>query len=174
MRDEAECAPSSLIPHPSSRPPYFHGLAIRISTEKKPYFNGYPTPRNSLIILPSISPRTVSHEMIILIVEDNPLMRGLIRETVREYAALILECEDGDQAFATYQAHLPHWVLMDIQMPRVDGLTASRQIKAGFPNAQICIVTDYGDAGTRTSAQAAGAKAFVLKENLEELRNLFG
>lgn len=112
--------------------------------------------------------------MTILIVEDNSLMRALIRETVREFAAIVIECEDGDEAFAAYQANLPNWVLMDIQMPRVDGLTASRQIKAGYPDAQICIVTDYGDAGTRSAAKAAGANAFVLKENLEELRNLFG
>lgn len=112
--------------------------------------------------------------MTILIVEDNPLMRALIRETVREFAAIVIECEDGDEAFATYQANLPDWVLMDIQMPRADGLTASRKIRADYPNAQICIVTDYGDAGTRSAAKAAGANVFVLKENLEELRNLFG
>ena len=112
--------------------------------------------------------------MTILIVEDNPLMREIIRETVSEFADVITECADGDEAFAAYQANLPHWVLMDIQMPRVDGFTASRQIKAAYPDANICIVTDYGDARTRTLATEVGAMAFVLKENLEELRTLFG
>lgn len=110
--------------------------------------------------------------MNILIVEDNPLMRGMIREMVADCAAVITECEDGDEAFAAYQTGLPHWVLMDIQMSRVDGFTASRQIKSSYPNANICIVTDYGDARTRTAAAAIGATAFVLKENLEELREL--
>jgi len=112
--------------------------------------------------------------MNILIVEDNPLMRAMIREMVGEYADVITECEDGDEAFAAYQTDLPHWVLMDIQMPRLDGLAASRQIKARYPNAQICMVTDYGDARTRRVAAEVGATAFVLKENLEELRTLLG
>jgi len=112
--------------------------------------------------------------MTILIVEDNPLMREMIRETVSEFADVITECTDGDEAFAAYQANLPNWVLMDLQMPRVDGFTASRQIKATYPDANICMVTDYGDARTRAVATQAGATAFVLKENLEELRTLLG
>jgi CheY-like chemotaxis protein len=112
--------------------------------------------------------------MNILIVEDNPLMRAIIRETVSELADVITECEDGDEAFAAYQTNLPNWVLMDLQMQRVDGFAASRQICSRYPNAQICIVTDYGDARTRKQAVEAGAVAFVLKENLAELKLLVG
>lgn len=110
--------------------------------------------------------------MVILIVEDNPLMRAMLRETVSEFADAIIECADGDEAFAAYQAHQPHWVLMDIQMARVDGITASHQIKTAYPAANICIVTSYDDAQIRRAAVTVGAAAFVLKENLEELRQL--
>ncbi len=112
--------------------------------------------------------------MNILIVEDNPLMREIIRETVSEFADVITECEDGDEAFAAYQATLPDWVLMDLQMRRVDGFTASREIRSRFPYANICIVTDYGDERTRSAAAAVGATAFVVKENLEALRTVLG
>ena len=101
-------------------------------------------------------------------------MRAMIRETISEVVDIITECADGDEAFAAYQTNLPHWVLMDLQMPRLDGFTASRQIRAAYPNAQICMVTDYGDARTRRAAQEVGATAFVLKENLDELRILLG
>lgn len=118
--------------------------------------------------------RIISLVMNVLIVEDNPLMRALLCETVREFAEGVIECADGDEAFAAYQACLPHWVLMDIQMSRLDGLTASRQIKAAYPAAQICVVTEHGDEQTRRAAAESGAAAFVLKENLEALRQVMG
>jgi DNA-binding NarL/FixJ family response regulator len=61
---------------------------------------------------------------------------------------------------------------MDIKMRKVDGLTACRQIKAAYPTANICIVTQYGDERTREAAFKAGACAYVLKEELHILRSV--
>lgn len=108
--------------------------------------------------------------MRLMIVEDNAQMRRLIKSVIGDLAETVCECCDGDDALAAYARHLPDWVLMDIRMGRVDGLTASRQIKASYPQANICFVTDYGDAKTREAARLAGARGFVSKENLFDLR----
>ena len=61
---------------------------------------------------------------------------------------------------------------MDLQMPRVDGLEATRRIRAAFPDAQIIIVTQHDDPHWRTAATEAGACGYVLKGNLIELREM--
>jgi DNA-binding NarL/FixJ family response regulator len=58
---------------------------------------------------------------------------------------------------------------MDIAMPRMDGLAATRELKARFPAARIVILTQYDEALLRAAAQAAGACGYLLKENLSEV-----
>lgn len=108
--------------------------------------------------------------MKLLIVEDNAGMRRLIKSVVFDLADDVVECEDGADALQAYADFLPDWVLMDIKMPKMDGLTATLTIKNTFPDANICIVTDYGDQKTRAAANAAGASAYVVKEELHKLR----
>jgi len=104
--------------------------------------------------------------MKLLIVEDNAVMRRLLRSLLSTLAAEIHECTDGNQALAAYRQLLPDWVLMDIEMPELDGLEATRQLLATFPNARVVIVTRYDDAKFRDAACRAGACGFVSKENL--------
>lgn len=96
-------------------------------------------------------------------------MRRMIRQIVGEFAEQIFECADGADAPATYAAHQPDWVLMDIEMEQTDGLTAARQIKTEFADAKIIIVTNYDDAAFRKSAREAGAVDYILKENLLDI-----
>jgi DNA-binding NarL/FixJ family response regulator len=110
----------------------------------------------------------------LLIVEDNDQMRELLKRLVTDLTDLIHELSDGAQALAFYTACQPDWVLMDIHMPGVNGLAATRQITAAFPEARVVIVTDYDDARLRAAASAAGACAYVLKENLLEVRRILG
>jgi CheY-like chemotaxis protein len=111
-------------------------------------------------------------KMRLLIVEDNHQMRRLIRSVVGNLADCVVECSDGAEALQAYRAHQPDWVLMDIEMRRLDGLSATRQIKAAFPEARIVIVTEYDDPAWRNEARRAGACAYVLKETLYELRRI--
>ena len=71
----------------------------------------------------------------LLLVDDNDQMRGLLRLLVEDLAETIYECRDGAEAVTVYAAERPSWVLMDIQMGEMDGLTATRRITGQFPAA---------------------------------------
>ncbi len=104
--------------------------------------------------------------MKILIVDDNEKIRELMRDYLPASVDQIYECADGSEAFALYRKHLPDWVLMDIQMKDVDGITATRQIIAAYPKAHVMMVTDYHEEEVRKAAFEAGASQYVVKENL--------
>ncbi len=108
----------------------------------------------------------------ILIVEDNASVRRLIRRIVENVADEICECEDGAEALAVYLEYRPDFVLMDIEMKELDGITAALQIKAACPAANIIIVTNYDDAELREAARDAGACAYVLKHSLLEIKDV--
>ena len=123
-------------------------------------------------MIPRVGNLTTEGDMKLLIVEDNPAMRRMMRRMVADLANEIRECGDGAEALEAYRELQPDWVLMDLQMPRVGGLEATRRIRADFPDAQIIIVTQYDDPHWRTAATEAGACGYVLKGNLLDLRRL--
>ena len=110
--------------------------------------------------------------MSILIADDNEQMRRMIKALVSDLTETIYECSDGAEAVAAYAEHRPDWVLMDIKMKRLDGLSAARQIRSRFPDARIVIVTNYDDAELRKRAIEAGALEYVIKERMVELRRI--
>ena len=108
----------------------------------------------------------------ILIAEDNPLMRKWLRSLVEDLDSEIVECADGASAFSLYEKHRPDWVLMDVSMRPMNVLSATRAIFERFPAARIVIVTDHDDAETREHAFEAGASEFFGKSDLRPLRQL--
>jgi CheY-like chemotaxis protein len=107
--------------------------------------------------------------VIILIVEDNPAIRQLIRRTVKHLASAIHECADGADALDAYTQYNPDIVFMDIRMPRMDGLAATRLIRKYYPEAHIVIVTDYDIDELKNAALEAGARGYALKDDLCQL-----
>ena len=108
----------------------------------------------------------------LLIVDDNPAMRQLVRQITSKAGDEVYECEDGDEVLAAYEEHRPEWVLMDVEMKRMDGLTATDLLVTRYPHAKVIIMTKYTDAETRSAAAEAGAWAFCGKDDLISLRSL--
>lgn len=108
----------------------------------------------------------------ILIVDDNPAIRAIVRGYLAEIASEMQECQDGADALAAYETFRPDWVLMDWEMKNVDGLAATREITTAYPDAQIVMFTQYDDAELRAAAAEAGACAFVVKDDLATLLEL--
>ena len=96
----------------------------------------------------------------------------MVRDMIEDIDPEIIECADGAAAIAIYESLKPEFVLMDINMQPVDGLTAMRTILEKYPDAPIVIVSQHQDARTRSTALAMGARAFVGKEDLMSVREL--
>jgi len=108
----------------------------------------------------------------ILIVEDNASITRMIRELVGDLTDCVDQCNDGLQAVRLYRLRQPDWVLMDVEAAGFDGIEATRRIRQDFPAANILMVGNYDDSRMREAAMQAGARAYVHKENLLEVRRL--
>jgi len=110
--------------------------------------------------------------MKILIVDDDQRIRQMVKTILAGDEVIICECSNGAEAYACYAVHQPDWVLMDITLPGMDGLAATRRIRADHPEARILIVTSHESQAMREAASEAGACGYVLKENLLDLREM--
>lgn len=81
---------------------------------------------------------------------------------------VIGEADDGNAALALVQELHPDIVIMDVRMRSVDGLTATKQLKEAEPDVRIIVLSLLDDICTRRAAEAAGARAFVGKQEGSE------
>jgi two-component system cell cycle response regulator DivK len=101
----------------------------------------------------------------ILIVEDEPKNLKLMRDLLQRFAFDTVEAGDGEQGVALARSTLPDLILMDIMMPKMDGLEASRLIKADIATRHIPIValTSYAMKGDRERTIEAGCDGYIPK-----------
>lgn len=99
----------------------------------------------------------------VLIVDDQrPTRQGLKAVlTLSPQVEIIGEAADGQESVDLVAKHHPDVVLMDVQMPVMDGLEATRHIKSRWPEVRVVVLTMH--ANYRTRALAAGADAFLIK-----------
>jgi two-component system cell cycle response regulator DivK len=101
----------------------------------------------------------------ILVVEDQEDNRRIFRDLLRSAGYDVIEAVNGVEGVSAAETHNPDLILMDIQLPGIDGYEATRQIKAN-PSLQktpIIVVTSYALSGDDVKAFEAGCDAYVAK-----------
>ena len=114
----------------------------------------------------------MSNPTTVLLVDDHEIVRRGVRallETCDEFV-VVGEAETGAQAVQLAEEHVPDVVLMDLIMPGMDGVEATRQVKNISPRTQIVVLTSYHEDEHIFPALQAGALSYVLKDvKMEEL-----
>ena len=103
--------------------------------------------------------RTVLH------IEDNEYNRKIVRQLLSRTSFRLLEAVDGEEGLAVAQRELPDLILMDVQLPRLSGLDATRLLRADPRTAKIplVVVTSFALSGDDRRAMDAGASAYLAK-----------
>ena len=107
----------------------------------------------------------------VLLVDDQPAIRqGLrLRMAAEADIAVVGEAGDGTAALDLARRLAPDVIVMDVAMPGVDGIDATRAIRATLPNSIVVVLTLHDDSITRELASQAGATAFVAKHEADRL-----
>jgi DNA-binding NarL/FixJ family response regulator len=106
----------------------------------------------------------------VLIVDDDDLMRAGLRSVLSSDDAIDVVGEAGDGRDAVYRTRMlnPDVVLMDVQMPDVDGIAATRELLRDFPDVKVVILTTFEQDDYIFGALSAGASGFLLKRTRAE------
>ena len=101
----------------------------------------------------------------ILVVDDNPINLKLVSDLLAFEGYRVLKAEDGEQAAASVEAEPPDLILLDVDLPGIDGLTLTRRLKGDVRTGDIIIValTAFAMKADRQRAIAAGCDAYVTK-----------
>jgi DNA-binding NarL/FixJ family response regulator len=114
-------------------------------------------------------PRGEIKETCILIVDDHERMRSLLREWLEIVfpGCTVIEAVSGEEAVVLAKAQLPNLVIMDISLPQMSGIEATRLIRETVPASNVVMLTMYEDEAHRADAFSAGASDYVPKRLMQ-------
>jgi two-component system chemotaxis response regulator CheY len=105
----------------------------------------------------------------VMIVDDSLIIRKKLKKMLLELeCSIVAQATNGREAVKLYEQYAPDLVTMDITMPLMDGISATKQINEKFPNANIVMITSHGQEDMVKDAIRYGAKGYVLKPITKE------
>jgi two-component system chemotaxis response regulator CheY len=99
----------------------------------------------------------------VLVVDDAPYVLNALKDILQAYKYEVYEAHNGEEGLEKYKEVKPDVVLMDILMPIMDGVSATKKIMEFDPQAKIIVITAVGKRELDKDCLAAGAKGFVVK-----------
>ena len=104
-------------------------------------------------------------EKTILYIEDNEVNRRLVQDLLRLTSYKLLEAVDGESGMAMARQERPDLILMDVQLPKISGIEATRTLRAepATANTPIIAITSFALSGDEQKALEAGATAYMAK-----------
>jgi len=110
----------------------------------------------------------------VLLVEDHTLVRNSLRSFLESYpnVEVVGEAGDGDEALVSVERLQPAVVVMDVRLPTIDGITATRQIRSQYPHVAVVGLTIASERSVRHSMEKAGAFS-VLTKDAEAVEGLY-
>ena len=102
----------------------------------------------------------------VLVADDQALVREGLMTLLEITAGIepVAAASDGEEAVVLAARHRPHVVLMDLRMPRLDGVEATRRIRAAQPETEIVVLTTHADDQSILGALEAGARGYLTKD----------
>jgi two-component system, NarL family, response regulator NreC len=106
----------------------------------------------------------------IVVVDDHPLIRVEIRKIIDEKAGLSVvgEWQDGMELLDSLKIRIPQLVILDISMPRLGGIEATRRLKSRHPEIKVLILTLHNRWEYVDQARRAGAEGYLLKDEVDQ------
>jgi CheY-like chemotaxis protein len=124
-------------------------------------------PHNKAIMKPQANSLTMDNKIRILIVDDNPILREGLKSVLSHSPIfdIVGEAADGLEAIDSVKKFHPDLVLMDLSMPRMDGIAATKEIKKQWPETKILAFTVHNTPEYLTATLKAGADGYLLKDS---------